>query len=829
MRSQVDIAKDHPGVSEADAKSRLDTYGPNIDRKKSEGDDLRGIIASPRLWLTAAAVLLYAFIIKGYAQTVVLLILLLGYLLWEIRKHLYISEQHKRLEELFPARYTVIRGGQARLVQSRFLVQGDLILLEEGDAVPADARLMECDGLIVNERALGGETRVLKKPGGSGAVHELKEGYLYKGSHIIAGEAAAEVTAIGVDTRIFGMKIKRRQETAIKKSESQTQHFIENWFGRRSILFVVGIGAALLYMLFSFVLWDGREVADLLISYLPAALALCFVAPEADERHTLARSVGVFLSYKAIVKDFETIKRLADVASFAAEKNADITEERFSAQELYTADENIMANIAVLSCDMQGRTANEISPFDLAIMVYAQEHDVDVKRLRGHERVRAYPYNEKKGVGGNLWAMGGDAKLMCVKGMPENIFALCRFAGDELYAAQDKYAEMAGKGMRVVAVAYHRLAADEKAPDNPLAVRYAFAGLMSFSDSVKINVPKAVSWLRQAGVNTVLMAGENKDTCTALAKQIGMRNIDSATGDELFKAEQSGGILAFKHVNVCAMLSKSQRPTVINMLRNAGQNPAIIVRDNDDLTLDIAAVADVVAVGEAEAQGALREQADIILPSGDMMTFGYTLRIARRTIRKNVLAVKLAVSCTAGMIAAGLSMMLCGFGGAVTPVLMSLIGIIFAPAAMMIYTIEGQSVPQRISSRGSGNDAQNAKTALFCLLRGVITGLLPLLSVFFVQGNGQIAAMIFSMMICGLLAQSYTQGYGFISPRRLIREARKGFLALAVSVVVMVLMVYTPFLNAALGFEAPFVVTFAAGCVAAAAAQMLLHAVTNRR
>jgi hypothetical protein len=239
-------------------------------------------------------------------------------------------------------------------------------------------------------------------------------------------------------------------------------------------------------------------------------------------------------------------------------------------------------------------------------------------------------------------------------------------------------------------------------------------------------------------------------------------------------------------------------------------------------------VADVVAVGEAEAQGALREQADLILPSGDMMTFGYTLRIARRTLRKNALAVKLAVSCTAGMIAAGLSMRLCGFGGAVTPVLMSLIGIIFAPTAMMIYTIEGQSVPQRISSRSSSN-AQNAKSALFCLLRGAITGLLPLLSVFFVQGNGQITAMIFSMMICGLLTQSYTQGYGFISPRRLIREARKGFLALVVSVIAMLLMVYTPFLNSALGFEAPFVVTFAAGCIATAAVQMLLHAIANRR
>jgi Ca2+-transporting ATPase len=825
MRSQVDIAKEHPGVSEAEARSRLETYGPNIDRKKGEDtDDLRGIVRSPRLWIMAAAVLLYAFVIKDYLQAVILLILLIIYIGWEIRKRLYIAEQKKRLEEKFPPRYTVIRDREARLIQSRLLVQGDLLLLEEGDAVPADARLIECDGLIVNERSLGGESRVRKQPGSSGTVSELKEGMVYKGSHIIAGEAAAEVTSIGVDTRVYGMKLRRRQDTAVKKHGSRAQNFIENWLGRQSVLFVVGIGVALLYMLFAFVLWDRKDPAELLsmLSYLPLALILCFTAPEAGEHYTLARGAAVFLSYRAVVKDLDTIGRLADVAVLAAEKNADITEERFSAQELYTIDESIMANIAVLSCDMQGRTANEISPFDLAIMVHAQEHGVDVKRLRSHERLRAYPYDEQKGMGGNLWAMGTDAKLMCVKGMPEHIFALCRFAGDELYAAQDKYAEMAEKGLRVVAVAYHRLAQDEKAPDNPLAIRYAFAGLMSFTDSVKGNVAKAVGWLRQAGVNTVLMAGENKETCVALAKQIGMRHIEVATGDELFRAEESGGILAFKHVNVCAMLTKSQRTTVINMLHNAGQNPAIIARENDDLTLEAVSAADMVAVGEEQAQGALRNQSDVILPTGDMMTFGYTLRLARRTLQKNAFALKLAVSCTAGMIAAGLSQMICGSGGAVTPVLATLIAVIFAPAAMAVYTIEGQSVPPRPSG---GSDSGNAKAALFTVLGGAVNGLLPLLGLLFAENNAQISAMIFAMMICGLLTQAYIQGNGLTVARNMNRT---GLIALVCGFAAAVLMVYLPFLNAALGFNAPHVLIFVPGCLLAAAAQIGFYMLKKR-
>ncbi len=634
-------AKTWPGLSQSDAEARLARDGKN----ELEGD------TSPSLWGAVLAIVRQPIFLLMLGAGVLYLVLgglsdalaLLGAVVAMIGLSLYQERKTERavheLKQLTAPLAHVIRDGAPRTIENRLVVVGDVVILREGDRVPADAMVLDCTNLRVDESLLTGESVPLDKLPGTEAALLAPPGRddetsVYAGTLVVRGTGVAVVRATGARTAIGSIGTSLR-DTVTKKSVLRSE---VDAVVRRVALGGLAL-CALLIVLY------GVLAHDYLAGLLAAiTLAMAILPEEFPVVLTVFTLLGAFRIAKhgVLARRPEAIEALGSASVLCVDKTGTITENKMRVAELRA---NVGEPFPVTTELPQQLPEAVHEVMEFAILASAPEsfdpmdqalHALGERALRGTEhlhtdytREQEYPLTRSLLAVTHLWRTAeAHGHVVAAKGAPEAIADLCHLSGEEATALLEQVAGMAARGQRVLAVARARLD-QERHPEHAHDFVFSLVGLVGFEDPVRASVPAAMAAFAKAGVRVVMITGDHAATACALARQAGMDVAQGVmTGDQLAALSETERSAAVARVSVFARAAPDHKLLIVRALQAAGQLVAMTGDGvNDAPALKAAHIG--IALG-ARGTDVAREAAALVLTNEDFGTIAQAIMLGRR-------------------------------------------------------------------------------------------------------------------------------------------------------------------------------------------------------
>ena len=430
------------------------------------------------------------------------------------------------LRDLSSPRALVIRDGEARRIAGREVVRGDLVVVSEGDRVPADGSLLWASNLSVDESLLTGESvpvsrRAVSEGGPETAQPEAR---VFSGTLVVAGQGLASVTATGPDTEMG--RIGRSLGTIeMEATPLQSQM-------RRIVVQLAVLGAALC-LLVAFLYGRSRgSLFDGLLAGL--ALAMSILPEEFPVVLTIFLALGAWrLSRKQVLtRRVAAIEALGAATVLCVDKTGTLTLNRMRVTRLVSGGRSLdVAGGGVLPDEFHELVeyavlASRTSPFDpmeQAIRELGLRGLARTEHLHGDwELLREYPLSPERLAVTHAWkARGRQEAVIAAKGAPEAIADLCHLAARETERLFESVEELAGEGLRVLAVARARFR-DAVLPEDVHDYPFEFMGLLGLEDPLRESVPDAIRDCKAAGIRVVMITGDYPVTAAKIAREIGL-------------------------------------------------------------------------------------------------------------------------------------------------------------------------------------------------------------------------------------------------------------------------------------------------------------------
>jgi Ca2+-transporting ATPase len=650
------------GLSEAEAEERLARYGPNRFRRTPSISPWRILAAQVRslivllLVVAAAAALLLGDPLDAAAiGAVIVLNVVLGFVT-ELRAH-------RAMEALLGLEVThamALRDGALRELDAQAVVPGDVLVLEAGVAVPADARLLDSVELRTVEAALTGESLPTDKRADAAvdAAAPLAERatMVYKTTTVVAGRARALVVGTGMDTEVG--RIGTLTASVVEEATPLERRL--DTLGRR--LAAVAIGVAVIVAGIGYL--QGVPLVELLQTNI--ALAVAAVPEGLPVVGTIAMAVGVrrMARRRALIRHLPVVETLGSATVVCTDKTGTLTAGEMTVTRIRLADRELevpdgpfdptpeaarLLRTAALAnrgrlIEVGGGWQGVGDPTETALLVAASKAGLDAATLHAEwPEVADIPFSSER-MFMATWHRAEHGLLLCVKGAPGRMLELCTGVsrGDGTHPLDDEVRgrllesnrELAGRGLRVLAVA-DKSVADEREPPTGLT----WLGVVGMMDPPAPRVVETIQIFREAGIRTVMLTGDQRLTARAVAGQLGLldpdgkvcegREVDRMTDAAL--RDEVGRTSVFSRVSPEAKLrivgACQERGDVVAMLGD-GVNDAAALRK-----ADIG-----VAMGRRGTDLA-KEASDLILEDDRFATIGTAVeqgRIIFDNIRKFV-------------------------------------------------------------------------------------------------------------------------------------------------------------------------------------------------
>lgn len=429
------------------------------------------------------------------------------------------------LKNLLPQRTKVIRAGKESDVLVDDLVEGDVVIVQEGDRVPADIRLVEANGFQVNNATLTGESDVLTRTAGPSRAESVFEAdnIAFSGTLALAGRAVGVVFATGSRSQ-FGRVA--RLTTGVKKGMSPLEHEII----RVSKTLTV-IALALGSVFFVLGLLTGRSVWENLLFAIGILVA---VVPEGLlPTVTLTLAVGSLRMAKrnALVKELNSIETLGCTTVICTDKTGTITENKMKVERVWLPEENqsrwdaaylVMGlSNTLLFPGESGEGAGD--PMEVAFIRAAGEYLDGAGLMPQTQRLDEYGFTPERKRMTVVYKIGGrEGSMAATKGAPETVLPLCKLEPEVKERVEKAALEMAGQAMRVLALAYKEGDDRERKGAAFWESEMTFAGLVGLTDPIRPDVPEAVATCRTAGIRVMMITGDAAATARAVAYRAGI-------------------------------------------------------------------------------------------------------------------------------------------------------------------------------------------------------------------------------------------------------------------------------------------------------------------
>ncbi len=586
------------GLSDTEAAARLEKNGKNrLEAAKGKTLVQRFLeqLADPMIIILIVAAVISGILAvvenDSFTDVIIILAVVIINAVLGVYQESKAEKAIEALQEMSAAMSKVLRGGKVQTIKSEDLVVGDIILVEAGDAVPADARILESASIQVEEAALTGESVPVYK---FIDIINLKENekdvplgdrknMLYMGGTVVYGRGMAVVTATGMDTEMG--KIADALQQA---EESQTPLQIKlNQLSKVLTWLVLGICIIVFGVQ---ILRAGTFNFELALNSFMVAVSLAVAAiPEGLAAVvTVVLSIGVTNMSKrnAIIRRLTAVETLGCAQVICSDKTGTLTQNKMTVVDFFGEDENRLATAMALCCDAELDDATEEvtgEPTEAALVVWASKLGHRKNALKAAmPRCAEAPFDSGRKMMSTLHTTA-DGVIQYTKGAPDVIIEKCTaYLKDgkpvpmnaqykaEILAANKA---MADKALRVLACAERTWSeVPEDTETANLEKDLCFAGLCGMIDPVRPEVKDAIVECRSAGIRPIMITGDHIDTAVAIAKELGIitEGTRAITGAQLNEMSDEEFEKEFRNISVYARVQPEHKTRIVTAWRNAG-------------------------------------------------------------------------------------------------------------------------------------------------------------------------------------------------------------------------------------------------------------------
>ncbi len=656
------------GLTDQEAAIRLNRYGKNsiIEEKQIRFIGiLREEVTEPMILLLIAVGVLYS-ILGSLTDALTIIIIIIILVLAEVWNEYRAKSSISALKKLAPSTALVLRNGQPVEIQTAFLVPGDILLLNVGQRVPADARLLEAYGLEMDESSLTGESFPAAKDATLALPTETRitdqTNMLFTGSVVSRGRAKAIVTATGISTelgRVAGItKATKEPKTALQLAMKQLS----------KTLVWVALFFAILIPVLSYIRGLQPSPAEAVLYGL--SLAFVVIPEELPIIITMVLGVGSYaLSRKgAIVKRLRAAETLGTVTVIATDKTGTITENNMRVEHLYfdtkvtsatefKENEKAALKTALLSSDAIRNAPMSGNPMTQAILQNLKQDGLEVELLSKDWVLKdELSFDVKRKLASYIYQYG-NSMVALSSGAPERILENADrilLKGEEsplTDALRNEVSlaivKMARSGERLLGFGYHRLPTDAPSEKEILEKNIVFVGIIGFIDPPRKEVRGAIQTCKEAGIKVIMITGDHPETARTIAYQVGINSSKVLTGDEIAKMTDADLKEALKNTYIFARVTPEDKLRLVRLLKENGEIVAVTGDGiNDAPALKEAHIG--IAMGTRGTDVA-KEAASMILTDDNFTTIEIAVKEGRKlfdNLRKGVryyLACKVAL------------------------------------------------------------------------------------------------------------------------------------------------------------------------------------------
>ncbi|HJD21514.1 MAG TPA: cation-translocating P-type ATPase [Candidatus Gemmiger faecigallinarum] len=584
------------GLSGAEAKKRLEQYGPNRLKEAPKPTLLQRFLQQLKdpmliILMVAAAVSAVTNYIsgEGFAEVFIILIVVLLNAILGVYQESKAEAAIEALQTMTAATSKVLRDGKQVLLHSDELVPGDVVILEAGDAVPADGRLLESASLQIEEAALTGESvpvhkviEALDLENGKDVPLGDRKNMCYMGSTVVYGRGKALITRTGMDTemgKIAGaLAATEEEQTPLQKKLDQ--------LGKTLSKLVLGI--CVFIFVFNLISAGEFSPSTILDTFMVAvSLAVAAIPEGLATVVTVVLSIGVTNMSKrnAVIRKLTAVETLGCAQVICSDKTGTLTQNKMTVVDHTGSDETLLATAMALCSDahLNDKGEAEGEPTEAALVAYAAKLGLPKNELEAAApRVDEAPFDSGRKMMSTVHKTA-DGFVQYTKGAPDEILRRCTSYwenGRALPMTEEKRAAiladnkgLADRALRVLAASFRKW--NRKPESNEpefLEQDLCFIGLTGMIDPVRPEVKDAIVECRSAGIRPVMITGDHKDTAVAIATELGIiQSADEAlTGADLNEMSDEELDNNIKKYGVYARVQPEHKVRIVNAWKKAG-------------------------------------------------------------------------------------------------------------------------------------------------------------------------------------------------------------------------------------------------------------------
>ncbi len=795
------------GLSEPEAARRLAEEGPNelpTGKRKQALTIALEIVREPMFLLLIACGTLY--LVLGDLGEALMLIafvfVIMGITFYQERKT---ERALEALRDLSSPRALVIRDGQERRIPGREVVRDDIIVLSEGDRVPADAVLLSSSHLAVDESLLTGESVPVRKLQWDGRMERTPPGgedlpFVFSGTLVVQGQGTARVYATGGVAELgkIGKALEsvEDEDTLLQK---ETRTLVRN---------VAVLGVVLCVTV---IVTYGATRADWLHGLLAGlTLAMAILPEEFPVVLTIFLALGAWRlsQIKVLTHRGPTVEMLGSTTVLCVDKTGTLTLNRMTVREVSVGGQSHVvtgpgrtmpeAFHEVLEYAVLASKPSPVDPMEKAIRALCDHELCTTEHVHDDwTLVQEYPLSKELLAMSQVWiSPAGTEYVIATKGAPEAVADLCHFDAPRVDALSRTIGTMASQGLRIIGVAKASFTRTDL-PAQQHDFNFEFVGLLGFVDPVRPGVADAVKECYAAGIRVVMITGDYPGTARRIAEEIGLRSPGSIiTGPQLDSMDEDSLRKAIGGVSVFARVVPEQKLRIVNALKGTGET-VVMTGDgvNDAPALKSAHIG--IAMG-GRGTDVARESAALVLLDDDFSSIVHGVRMGRRIFDniKKALAYIVAIHVPI----AGMSVLpiFLDWPLVLLPIHIVFLELVIDPACSIVFEAEREEsdVMQR-PPRDPRVPLFDRRTLVVSMLQGIMV-LAIVATVFFVstqrgQGEDEARALAFTTLIVANLGLILTNRSWSRTIVGMARSRNNALVYVVVGAVAFLLLVlYTP-------------------------------------
>ena len=573
------------GLTEEEASKRLEEYGENklAERKKKSNfiiflNQFNDLMIILLIFASVFSAVISYIQKESYADSIIILIIVVINATLSFIEEKKADKAIEELNKMFITNNNVIRNGKKETIDVRKIVPGDIIELEAGDYVSADARIISSEALEVNESTLTGESKSIKKDNND--ITEEKELYerknmVYAGCNVTNGHAFVVVCSTAMNTELgkIGASLMNNTNelTPLQKKVNQIS---------KVLTYII---IAIIIVMMAVGLLKKNDFFDILM--LSISLAVAAIPEGMSSVITIILSLGMSEMAKrnVIIRKMSSVETLGSTDIICSDKTGTITENKMQVKsiyvnnKLYTEKDNIeninLYNYCLSSCQNVTKNNDKYLGDETEVAIYKYLEDRNT--LVNIPRVKEYPFDSDRKMMSTINVID-NKEYSFTKGSLDSVLQNCSYylEDNKLYNITTEYKEKifkieeeeSEKSLRILALAYKTENTSD--PEHNMI----FIGLIGMMDPPRISVPNAINTCKNSGIKIVMITGDSINTARAIAKSVGIIDTDegATTGKEIDKLTDDELKEAVKKYNVYARISPSTKLRIVDALQSNG-------------------------------------------------------------------------------------------------------------------------------------------------------------------------------------------------------------------------------------------------------------------